>query len=154
MNKYLPSKQFIARIIIILIIALFVWGIYQIPKLFKKNKNINITPMTLQVKDVIQQDSNNNGIADWEEGLWGLDPTTNGPSNKEFIIAKRAVLAKDNASAVDGGGINSSENDALSREVFALILSLQQSGSLNNDSISAISESVGQNFVPGDIADI
>jgi len=154
MNKYLPSKQFIARTIIILIIALFIWAIYQIPKLFKKNKNINPTSITLQVKDVIQKDSNNNGIADWEEGLWNLDPTKNGPSNKEFIIAKRAALAKDNANVVENGGVATSENDALSREVFALIISLQQSGSLNAESMKSISESVGQNIEPTDIPDI
>jgi hypothetical protein len=154
MNKYLPSKQFIARIIIILIIALLGWGIYQIPRLFRKNKNANIAPTTLQVKDLIQKDSNNNGIADWEEGLWGLDPTTNGPSNKEFILAKRLALAKDNANVVENGGVATSENDTLSREVFALILSLQQSGSLNAESMKSISESVGQNIEPKDIPDI
>ncbi len=154
MNKYLPSKQFIARLIIILIVVIFIWGLYQIPKLFRKNKNTSQNPTTLLVKDLIQKDSNDNGIADWEEGLWGLNPEKDGASNKEFILAKRLALAKDNASAVDGGGADSSENDALSREVFALILSLQQSGSLNSESMKSISESVGQNIVPNDIADI
>lgn len=152
MHKYLPSKQFTARILIVIIIACFVFGVYEITKLFK-GSNSNQTPTRLLVKDLIQKDSNNNGIADWEEGLWGLDPTKNGDSNKTFILSKRALLAKDNATSTDGGS-TSPENDALSQELLATILSLQQSGSLNDASINSVSDAIGQNIVPSDIPDI
>lgn len=152
MNKYLPSKQFIARISIILIVIGFVWGIYAITKYFSKDKSA-LSPTKLMVKDIIQKDGNDNGIADWEEGLWGLDPYKNGPENKEFILAKRSLLAKDNTEAIQDEA-SLTENDVLSRELFATIMSLQQSDSLNEESIQSVSEAIGENIIPGDIPDV
>ena len=152
MNKYLPSKQFMARILIILIILGAIGGLYELTQYFRKGKNDPV-PTKLLVKDIIQKDSNDNGIADWEEGLWGLDPTKDGPANKEFILNKRSVLAKDNTSqAVDDNALT--ENDVLSRELFATVMSLQQSDSLNTDSIKSVSEAIGQNIIPTDIPDV
>jgi hypothetical protein len=91
MNQdYLPSKQFIHRVIAIAIILAIVLGIYEIARYFGGKSKI-LPKSKLVVKSLTEQDANNNTIPDWEEKLWGLDPTKNGPENKEFILAKREV---------------------------------------------------------------
>jgi len=150
-SKYLPSKQFVIRLAIIIIIALVAWGIYFAYKLIFKKETVHFMgPTQVVVKDLIQKDSNDNGIADWEEGLWGLDPTKNGPENKDFILAKRAELAKDNPTK-DTSNAPLTENDILSREFFATVLALQQNGTLNSDSMDSIAQNIGQKVVPEDI---
>ena len=43
------------------------------------------------LKTLVGRDSNTNGIPDWEEALWGLDPYADGATNKNTIIAKKAA---------------------------------------------------------------
>ena len=153
MKNYLPSKQFIARATIVAILLILSVGIYKI-SIFFKNRLSDKNQSDLIIKqDVIQKDSNDNTIPDWEESLWGLDPFGKGESNKEFILAQRKILAKEN-----GAEVNSnqplSENETLSREFFSVIMSLQQSGNLDETSIQAVSETIGQKVVAVPINDI
>jgi len=155
-KKYLPSKKFATVIILIIaVIAIFftIKGvIYLIPKNKTLSKNDQV-PIT--VGEVIQKDSNFNGIADWEEYLWGLDPTKNGPENKEFINAKKSVLAQNGGitkSSDDSKAIT--QNETLSQEFFAAIVSLQQTGSISDDSLKSISDAVGQRVVATPYADV
>lgn len=86
--SYLPSPEFRRRalvvFILIVIILLVTW---LAPKLHQKIVARN-EARALIVKDLVAQDQNQNGIQDWEEALWGLDPNTNGPENREFIMSK------------------------------------------------------------------
>lgn len=149
MNKeYLPSKKFIATVSIIVIVFLIVFGVSKLAVFFK-NKLGDKAPTKLLVKDLVQQDTNNNGIPDWEESLWGLNPNENGPSNKEFILAERAKLAK-NQPAQEGTP-EAVENTELAKEFFAVLMSLQQSGNLDDGSIKSISEALGQKIVAAPI---
>jgi hypothetical protein len=153
MNQdYLPSKQFIHRVIAIAIILAIVLGIYEIARYFGGKSKI-LPKSKLVVKSLTEQDANNNTIPDWEEKLWGLDPTKNGPENKEFILAKRATIAKDRPDLA-GGDTPISENDALSRDFFSIIMSLQQSGTLDQNSIQAVSEAIGKKVEATPIDDI
>jgi len=155
-KKYLPSKQFQARVLILLILVGLFLGITELTHFIKKKIAVKKgAEDTLIVKDLVLQDSNVNGIPDWEESLWGLDPYENGPENKAFILAKRESLAKDTSVPVlTDEGINSKENEALSKEFFAVIMSLQQTGNLNEDTMNAVSKAVGQKIVAEPIADI
>jgi hypothetical protein len=156
-KNYLPSKQFIFQVVAILILLATVFGIYEITLYFKnRNSSKQGTQTTLLVKDVVQKDSNDNGIPDWEESLWGFDPTKNGPENKEAILAKRAELAKDNPLPLDENGQEKAltENETLSREFFALIMSLQQSGNLNETSMNSVASTISEKINPTPIPDI
>jgi hypothetical protein len=73
--------------------------------------------------------------------------------NKEFILAKRATIAKDRPDLA-GGDTPISENDALSRDFFSIIMSLQQSGTLDQNSIQAVSEAIGKKVEATPIDDI
>ncbi len=155
-KKYLPSTQFRARVLIILIIIGLVFGITEISRFIKKKVATKRGEVdTLIVKDLVLQDSNTNGIPDWEESLWGLDPYLNGPENKAFILAKREALEKDTSVPLfTDEGIDSKENEALSKEFFAVIMSLQQTGNLNEGTLNAVNEAIGQKIVAEPIADV
>ncbi len=151
MKEYLPSKQFIARVIILVGFTVVFIGVYEITSYFKGRSGKNPTSLIIK-PDTIQKDSNNNSIPDWQESLWGLDPTKNGPSNKEFILAKRAELAKENGTPATETPL--SENDTISRELFSVVMSLQESGDLDAQALAAITNTVGDKITAKPIDDI
>ena len=146
LNKYLPSKKFISILLIIVIFIALFFAIKGSILLIRKNKvakqNGEITEVT--VGSVIQKDSNNNGIADWEEYLWGLNPSKNGPENKELILSKKKTLTDNGLITMSDDSKDISDNEILSREFFATIMSLQQTGDLNEESIKSVSNAIGQ----------
>ena len=156
MNKnYLPSKQFTARVVTLVVIVLVVFGIYKLIGYIKDRPNQAKEPTKIAVKEIVQKDTNKNGIPDWEESLWGLDPMKDGPENKEFILAQRAILAEKgiDSSTESGTGV-SDENETLSREFFAIIMAIQQSGNLDEASLKAISDTIGENISASPIPDV
>lgn len=154
MKNYLPSREFVTKLIIAVLLFVIVFGIYKISVYFR-NTNVNGVNKKLVIKpEVIQKDSNKNGIPDWEESLWGLNPDKNGDENKEFILSKRRELARDSGANGEEGGGKLSENETLSREFFAIIMSLQESGNLNEESLDAVSETIGEKITATPIPDI
>jgi hypothetical protein len=153
-KEYLPSKEFIVRIVIIAAVVGLVFGIYKITTYIRNHSSKkSLTPLV--IKDIVQKDSNANGIPDWEETLWSLDPTKDGPSNKEFIEAKQATLAAQNKEAgLPDASDPATENEALAREFFAVIMSLEQTGNLDESSMAAVSEAIGKKIVTEPIADL
>ena len=144
-KKYLPSKIFIIRVVLISTIVIIVFGVSKIYTYFK-NRPTNKTPIKITtVADRIQKDSNNNGIPDFEEYLWGLDPTKNGPENKEFILAKKKDLIQSGDMTPVDSSKPPTDNDILSQQFFAAIVSLQQTGDLNQESMDSITQAVGKN---------
>ncbi len=150
-KKYLPSKQFIFRIIIIVVLIAGVFSIYKIIS-FIKNRSEQSSSIKLNIVKEIQNDSNNNGIPDWEERLWGLNPYKNGKKNKEIILARRKAINPNANFSKSGQTIT--KNEGLSREFFAAIMSLQQTGNLNEKSMGAIADSISQKIVAKPISDI
>lgn len=146
MQTYLPSNQFIARVLVLVALFLVIFGSYKLVIYFKHRSQTTTATDLVISPEIIQKDSNKNGIPDWEESLWGLDPAINGQSNKEFILAKRESLKKENGVAVTSDE-PVSENDALSREFFAVVMSLQQSGNLDENTLRAVSDTVGKKIV-------
>lgn len=88
-----------------------------------------------------------------KNALWGLDPDGDGESNKEFILVKRETLAREN-NIDPNSGEPLSENDTLSREFFAIIMSLQESGNLNEESMQAVGDTIGEKITAVPIPDV
>jgi hypothetical protein len=157
-TKYLPSKQFIVRLGTLLVLVGVLFGLYKLSIYFKNRPKASLaTQKNVLVKDIVQKDSNGNGIADWEETLWGLDPTKDGQGNKDIIQAKKATLNQSTTASTKDittpTSLSSTQNDALSAEFFTLIMSLQDSGDINSSSIKSISDALGKTIVPDPIAD-
>lgn len=130
MTANLPSKQFLIRgavatgVVALILIVQTNW--FQ--GLFGKKGTLSGTDLT--VGDAVVQDSNGNGIPDWEEKLWGLDPTalyTGDMSNREIIDNKKQALG---LTAQDGP---LTENDRLARELFSISTAL---GNANGTTIN------------------
>jgi hypothetical protein len=153
-KKYLPSKKFITFILIIIIVLVLFFIIKSTISFFKDKKTSDLTPIKVSIETITQGDGNNNGIADYEERLWGLDPNNNGPENKEYILAKKKTLEENGIISLDDESEKITQNEILSREFLATILSLQQTGQLDSEAIKSISEAVGQNIESTPIDDI
>ena len=58
MNKnYLPSKQFTARVVTLVVIVLVVFGIYKLIGYIKDRPNQAKEPTKIAVKEIIQKDN-------------------------------------------------------------------------------------------------
>lgn len=157
-NKYLPSKKFITVILFIIIATGLSFGLFFGVKgiiSYFKNKKLGVDGKQVEVTvgEIIQKDSNRNGIADWEEYLWGLDPYKNGKDNKEFILAKKKSLEESGIISISDDS-QITDNDMLSREFFATLVSLQMTGELDEESLKSLSESIGKNIEATPIDDI
>lgn len=155
-KKYLPSKQFISIFLIIVIFITIIFVVRGTIFLLKKSNIIKgdagMTEVT--VGGIIQKDSNENGIADWEEYLWGLNPKKDGESNKEFILKRKNELTQNGVISTPDDSEEITENEILSREFFAAIISLQQTGNLNSESLQSVSDAIGQKIEADEIPDI
>jgi len=153
-KNYLPSKKFITIVLFILVIILLFFTVKGVVTFFSDKDGSKDKPIELTIETLIQEDGNKNGIADWEERIWGLDPFENGPENKEFILAKKKTLEQNGVITISDDSKAITENDLLSRQFFATIMSLQQTGQLDDEAINSISSSIGQTIKPTNIPDV
>ncbi len=136
-----PSKTFIknASIVALIVAAFFgfqvYWKKYQLQRQEKALAGETVST-------VVGKDSNENGIPDWEERLWGLDPTvslTDGVSNKTIIESKKKQL-----------GVNEKPGEALteteraSRELFAITVALSQNENLDSSVLEEVTKKMGE----------
>lgn len=151
MKKYLPSKKFT-------IIACISLGILIITLILLNRKDdkgqtlmaeiITGPEETASINSLIAQDTDGDGIPDWEEALWGTDPNkkaTNGDiSDADWIAQKKKDLAiKEGVDSTPISPENLTETDKFSREFFVTVTALKQSGSLDQSAVSNISNVVG-----------
>ena len=157
LKNYLPSKKFTSIILIVIIAITFILLVREVTYLIRGGRDLSNTGNIVQTtpEEKIRKDSNNNGIPDFEEYLWGLNPNKNGEENKEFILSKkRNLFGNDQLSPNNDDSKNITENEMLSRQFFATIVALQQEGELNQESIDSISAAIGQKIEVVIIPDI
>ncbi len=142
----LPSRAFLKRggiatgIIALILIVQTPWfqGLFS-----KKDKNGVAINQNSTIGEVVSKDSNGNGIPDWQERLWGLDPTvatTNGVSNKTIIEQKRKSLQGQSL-----GEENLNETDIIAQQLYGVTSALGQSG-INDTSLSSIGADLGKSI--------
>ncbi len=140
----LPSKKFVMVIGIcagLVTIVLVIGSLFGSHSIFTKNKG-NLVEADGTIKDLLTQDSNGNGISDWEESLWGVDPKGDGPTNKKIVDEKKAQA---NITPIDPS-VPISQTDKFSQALLSTILALNQSGELNAVSLAKISESISKDI--------
>ena len=94
--------------------------------------------------NLLNKDSDKDGMLDWEEGLWGTDPHNrdtdgNGIDDKSEIETKKLTNGFDTP-AQDPDTLT--QTDKFSQELFAAVAALSQSGELDQVSIDQISEAL------------
>lgn len=98
------------------------------------------------VEDLISRDTDLDGAPDWEEGLYGTDPTkkdTNddGISDDVEISRRRGQSGTDEfGSLANGEGL--SQTDQFSRELFSTVAALNQAGAIDQSTVDKLSDSL------------
>jgi hypothetical protein len=142
-----PSRTFLIRgaIAFCVLIIVFAFQTDVVRNLFSKKEVVSQKNIE-SLEELIQKDSNANGIPDWEERFWGLDPevaSTNGQPHTTIIAERRTILSsRTNAE-------NLTETDRLARELFisATIVGGSTDGDLGT--IRAVSEQAADQFTQG-----
>lgn len=146
-KKYLPSKRFLIIGVVVLVFVIIFFGIRTIIKIEKKR--IIEDPISFNKKttigEIIEKDTDGDGIKDWEETLWGTDPlkpiTFDSPDAK-YIEQKKLAGATDGGYNPDSKTAPLNETQKVAREIFTTALALNQSGAIDTTSAENIAESV------------
>lgn len=142
-----PSKQFLIRggiAIGVLAIVLIVQTSWFRALFSSDTDESRVTVDNTTVGDILNQDTNGNGIPDWEEKLWGLDPTvlyTHGISNRQIIEDKKASLGVSGTATTP-----TNETDRLSRELYTLAIALGQSDAVDSATLQEIAANFGSSI--------
>lgn len=155
-KRYLPSSHFVIIASGIAIILVLGFGIRFIVQKINKKNFVTQTGIETNVKvgDLLTKDSDGDGIPDWEEPLWGLDPKnrdTNGDgiTDGEEVSAKKATLTP--SSNEEGESLN--ETERLARDLFSTITALGQNGLLTDASVANIAATLGDQIIAKSVVD-
>lgn len=161
-KKYLPSKKFSVVIGSVILLTAIIFGIFYY---FSKNKSYNkeggglLVENTLieskTIEELIQSDSDGDGVLDWEEALWGTDKnkkvTFDGKSDLAYIAEKRKEL---NIEADLNNQENLSETDIFARQFFSAYTALKASGQADSGIINNFSNALGEKIANPNLIDI
>lgn len=149
LNKYLPSKEFKRRVIkIALLLGLVVvlrFGAYPlVKKLFDKNT----IPENITVKQFVDTDTDGDGLADWEESIWGTDPKkidtdNDGISDFDHVAVKKQGLS----------GADQNETTILSAEIMQTLFALMGKDAVTSEAIANLGDAAGQSIIKPEIID-
>jgi hypothetical protein len=148
LKDVLPSKQFVRSLGVVLGIMVLILGIG-----FLVNRKSTYTKSGLAkpivVKDLIDSDSDNDGLADWEEAIWGLDPSNpdtngNGISDKDELAITQERLKTATSTGLDASSESETglKTDSFAEQVVKLVSALQASGQLGSENQDAVADQV------------
>ena len=151
--KYLPSKKFILIISAGVVLAVVIFMIFFMSSSGenfitgdkKENSALKIENQT--IISLIQNDSDGDGIADWEEALWGTDKnkkiTFNDMPDATYIENKKKELKIE--SSINETKLT--ETEKFAREFFSSYSAMKSSGQIDSDTINSFSNALGQKIV-------
>jgi len=151
MQKYLPSKQFVKIMSITLSVGLafFLLGKIFENKTFSANDKVtkDSSNKKAENEDFFDQDTDGDGLYDWEEALWGTDPRQkdsddDGIDDKKYVENKRKTADFDETYKPD----TSNETETFARQLFTTAAVLNQSGTFNKDTIEQFSQGVNSSI--------
>ena len=91
--------------------------------------------------DLIEKDTDGDGIKDWEESLWGTNknnPDTDGDGEGDADEIATLRAEKNGGAPISLTDLN--ETDQFAREFFATTVALSESGNLSEASIASLAE--------------
>jgi hypothetical protein len=99
------------------------------------------------INDLMQKDSDGDGISDWEEALWGTDKnkirTFDNISDATYIENKKKELNIEQSVNVS----KLTETEKFAREFFTSFSAMKESGQVDQDTINSFSNALGQKIV-------
>lgn len=162
MNKYLPSKKFSIFIGSVVLVGVVIWGgAMLLSKKTKYVKSNDIAATDPEIADNFYlQDSDKDGIYDWEEGLWGTSPSKkdtdgDGVSDGDDIKARKKIIQERNSLSGEveiSGDLNQTE--IFARQLFSAASLANQGGGLSAESLDDLSKTFDQSITGATIADL
>lgn len=157
MKDYLPSKKFTYIVLGFIGLGILIFLISN--TFFGKNhflsskKEKNLETQKLTVNQLIQKDSDQDGVADWEEALWGTDPNKkitfeNTPDGTYIDNKKKLLNIEDKANTE-----NMTETDKFAREFFTAFTAMKASGQIDTSTINNFSNALGQKIIDPTLID-
>ncbi len=162
MNKYLPSKKFIIFIGSVLVVAGVIWaGAILLGKKTKyEKKDVEVVSSDSEANNFYTNDSDKDGVYDWEESLWGTDPKKkdtdgNGVTDGDEIEdRKKEIQAKNNISGSTDLSEDLNQTEIFARELFSAASLANQNGGLSPEDLQNFSTSFGKSVSNAGIEDI
>lgn len=144
LGTFLPSKKILLLLLVCIIVVggIIVYSKRDTIKTLVETRQIKKELGTGTVTDFIQEDSDGDGIADWEEPLWGMDPhnpdtNADGVSDGEEINQKRKTL-QEKTGVTPETTLN--ETQKFSREFFGIVASLSAQGTLTDQALQNLAQ--------------
>jgi FtsZ-interacting cell division protein ZipA len=143
LREYLPSKRIGYGIIILAAIVIIALVIQYMPSIrrttiFSKNTTTTENQQTSsKIADIVNKDTDGDGVFDWEESIRGTDPSktdTDGDGVSDFTEIEQLR-------AQEGGSDQNTpetETTIFAKQLFSTIASLQQSGTLDEENATQI----------------
>ncbi len=140
-QSWKPSRKTIVIIGILVFTILIILFLSRAKDTNAANFTVGELTTKSTSKDLVERDSDSDGVLDWEESLWGLNPNKadtdgNGVDDAAEISAKKVSLGITTSTSTG----TTTLTDQFSREFFSTFSALRQSGNLTKSNIAALSK--------------
>ncbi len=161
MNKYLPSKKFakfFGAIVGVIVLVFLISGVFPNEKTFvAKGGEASVTSSD-ELPSPYEQDSDDDGVFDWEEGLWGTDPykkdsNDDGVSDLDEISSRRDDIKGEEDTSEDSSDENLNQTELFARQLLSTASLASQQGGLSDASIDNFSKSLSNSIIGFSIPD-
>ncbi len=140
-------------LVVIFLIKTFQSGSWKKETYQSENKNNGLAYSDATFVDLVNKDTDGDGVMDWEEGLWSTDPTkketTPGTPDKvaiEKIKTAQGVAVEKTDTTKDSANQNDeklTETEKFSRELFATVAAANQNGNtMDQPTIESLSDAL------------
>ena len=160
MEKYLPTKKFqyvIGSFVILALVFFLSFKLFSSKNsFFSSKKDIKLQTKELTLNALIAKDSDGDGVADWEETLWGTDPKnkeTFGIPDAEYTKNKRTELKTNETTNTNTDGTTETETEKFARQFFASYAAMKASGEISDNTINDFSNTLAEKVADPVIVD-
>lgn len=162
-RSFLPSKKFVMFIGSVIALGGLVWGggvLLAKKTTYEKSKGTATTIAGTGTEDFYMADADDDGIYDWEEGLWGTDPKDKDsdddgtPDGDEIDKKKDQLKEKNGITRADTASTDLNQTEVFARELFSAASIANQNGGLSPEALDNFSTTFKQSVSEAGIADV